>query len=91
MPQILRHDLGAIIARVVEDDRDLLCGGIGICNLLQQNDGGDRIDGLIEANLCRHRLNVDGTVDVQPLTTRNALEMHGRAELDLPATQHRIV
>ena len=54
--------------------------------MLQQGDGGDRIDGLIEANLCRHRLNVDGTVDVQPLTTGVALEMHRRAALDPPAT-----
>lgn len=60
-------------------------------DLLQQGDGGDRIDGLIEANLCRHRFDVDGAVDVQPLTTRVALEVHRRATLDPPATQHRIV
>lgn len=48
---MLRNDLGAIIARLVENDRDLLFGGLGRCGLLQQGDGGDRIDGLIEANL----------------------------------------
>ena len=54
--------------------------------MLQQGEGGDRIDGLIEANPCRHRLDVDGAVDVQPQTTRVALEMHGLAALEPPAT-----
>ena len=43
-------------------------------DLIHPGARGNRIDGLIEANLYRHRLDVDGAADVRPLTTGVALE-----------------
>ena len=44
------------------------------------------MDGLIEMNLCSHRYDVESAFDVKTLSTRVALEMHGRAALDPPLT-----
>ena len=55
--QILSNRLGAIVASVVADDRDALGQGVGALDLLEQGDGGDRVDGVVEADLGTHTLN----------------------------------
>ena len=62
--QIFGYCLGAIVAGVVADDRDARGARVGAFDLLEQGDGGDGIDGVVEAELGAHTPNIDHTIFV---------------------------
>ena len=77
----LFDDVGLVIAGVVDEDVDEAHRGMRAFDLAQQLDEAQRVDCLDGENLRLAGFQIDGAVDIEPVTARRLLHREG----DVPA------